>query len=368
MSRRLVFSFAAYLAALTGAGLVFSLAAVRKAEAETEAPTPHTTSVADALSEEVRTVFANTRGAVVKIEASDKNGELCGTGFFIDPSGTLVTSFSVGGESTDIIVSSGEAKYPARRLLADCRSGIAILRIEKTAQALPYLPMGKSSDLSIAAPVMSIAYPMDMPLTPNFGMVAGFNLKYLNRFFATTHIRANVPVQRGEGGAPLLNMRGEVVGVVISGLDGGASCFALPIEAVAKLHRDYVRFGAIRPGWLGVMVERAEAGEAQQGSTARVTGVMEEAPALEAGILPGDLILKIGEVAVKTPEDVINASFFLTAGDSVPVTVWRGEEAVTLDVEPVEREKPGPSRKRLKPAGPIGIPFGTEDITLRTEH
>ena len=251
-----------------------------------------TAGVADSLSEEVRTVFSRCRDAVVKIEAVDRDGMLRGTGFFIDPNGTLLTSFSVGGESRDIFIVQGERKLPAHRLTGDPRSGVAVLQLDKIETPTPFLSFGKSADLAVATAVLSIAYPMDLPVTPNFGMVAGFNSKYQDRYFALMHIRANVPVHRGEGGAPLLNMRGEAVGVVISGLEGGVSCFALPIEAAAKVHRDYVRFGGTHPGRLGVVLR--EAVKAVQGSTVVVLRLEENSPASLAGIQKGDVLMAIG--------------------------------------------------------------------------
>ena len=96
---------------------------------------------------------------------------------------------------------------------------------------------------------------MNLPLTPSFGVLGGFDREYLGQYFATTHLRANVPVQRGEGGAPLLNMKGEVVGMLISSLDQGSASFVLPVEAIEKVRREFVRFGELRPGWIGLSVE-----------------------------------------------------------------------------------------------------------------
>ena len=321
-----------------------------------------TAGVADSLSEDVRTVFSRCRDAVVKIEAVDRDGMLRGTGFFIDPNGTLLTSFSVGGESRDIFIVQGERKLPAHRLTGDPRSGVAVLQLDKIETPTPFLSFGKSADLAVATAVLSIAYPMDLPVTPNFGMVAGFNSKYQDRYFALMHIRANVPVHRGEGGAPLLNMRGEAVGVVISGLEGGVSCFALPIEAAAKVHRDYVRFGGTHPGRLGVVLR--EAVKAVQGSTVVVLRLEENSPASLAGIQKGDVVLKIGLNTIHAPEDVQNASFYLTAGEFVPVTVFRPGEgegrAITIPVEPAERSDYRPQGLHAS-----AMRRALEDMTLR---
>src|SRR5262245_60335459 len=84
----------------------------------------------DAVSSSLCKVFSNSRGAVVKIRGKDSHGELAGTGFFIDPNGTLYTAYSVGGSAAELTVEFGAKKYPARRLVADPRSGVAILKVE----------------------------------------------------------------------------------------------------------------------------------------------------------------------------------------------------------------------------------------------
>jgi len=320
-------------------------------------------SVADSLSKEVKEVFERCKGAVVKIEASDKNGHLCGTGFFIDPSGTLLTSYSVGGESRDFVVScQGNVKTTARLLIADPRAGIAILKADNLPTCTPFLPMVKpASGLAVATPVVTIAYPMDMPLTPSFGLISGFDLKYLGRFFATTHIRASVPVQRGQGGAPLLNMKGEVVGVIISSIDNGSSCFAIPVEAVEKIHRDYERYGEVRPGWLGVLVCATSA--AGKGSTAEIERLEFNAPAIKAGLRPRDILLKIGQISITSPQDVLNASFFLTAGEKTSIVVWREEKELTFSAEPAERPLSGAPIPGLQAIPTVSAT--SEDITLR---
>src|SRR5437667_9926690 len=83
-------------------------------------------------------------------------------------------------------------------------------------------------------------------------MIAGFDRKYLGRFFSTSHLRVNLPTQRGEAGGPLLNMKGEVVGIVGSSLENNSACYAVPIEAGEKIRFDIVRFGDARQGWFGI--------------------------------------------------------------------------------------------------------------------
>jgi serine protease Do len=284
----------------------------------------------DSISQEVQKVFARSQNAVVKIEAVDEHGHLCGSGFFIDPNGTIYTTYTVGGESHDIVVSQGETKYVATRLLGDPRSGIAILKVEA---GTPFLPFAKAGDLTVATPVLSIGYPKDQPATPSLGVVAGLDARDHIGYFLTTHIRASLPVQRGQGGAPLLNLKGEVVGIIISGCDDGTACYALPIDAAEKVRTDYVRFGEVHHGWIGINV--VQSGTITGGSTVVVNSLLENTPAALSGLKNGDVLIQVGDKKIVAPEDVLNASFFLTAGDDVPLTVLRGGEKITVKVQPI---------------------------------
>jgi S1-C subfamily serine protease len=282
----------------------------------------------DSISREVRELFDRCARSVVKIHGRDEHSDLSGTGFFVDPTGTIYTSYSVGGEATNFSVEFGGKKFPARQMIADLRSGIAMLKIDS---ASPALPIGRSEQLPVAAPVVMIGYPLDLPETPSFGMIAGFDRKYLDRYLTTTHLRANLATQRGEAGAPLLNMKGEVVGIVVSSLENSSSCYALPIEAAEKIRSDFVRFGEVRHGWIGAHL--AEALEEKGGSRAEMTEVLENTPAANSGIQPGDILLQVGRKEIHQPDDIIDASFFLSAGDTVPITVLRGDQKLTLKVQ-----------------------------------
>src|SRR5437763_4111068 len=284
---------------------------------------------ATTISHQVRDVFERAARAVVKIHGVDEHSEICGTGFFVDPTGTLYTAYTVGGEAGHFTVEFDGKKYPARQLLADIRSGTAMLKVDETT---PALAIGKSDELQVATPVVSIGYPLDLPKTPNFGMIAGFDRKCLGRYFSTIHLRANVPIQRGEAGAPLLNRKGEVVGIVVSGLESNSACYAVPIEAAEKIRSDFVRFGEARHGWIGVN-NVSPASHEVDGSRAMVTQVADDTPAALSGIKEGDVLLRVGKKKITDPEDIFDASFYITAGDIVPITVMRGDQKLTFDVQ-----------------------------------
>lgn len=288
--------------------------------------------VLSSITQEVQTVFTNAKTSVVKIRSNDKHGRCVGSGFFIDPNGTLYTTYAVGGESNDIVVESGDKKFPATRLVADLRSGIAILKV---AASTPFIPIGSSHALEVASPVITVGYPMDLPLTPTVGFIGGFDLKYLNRFFTTTHIRANLPVQRGLSGAPLLNTAGEAVGILISGIDGGSACYALPIEAAEKIRHDFIRFGEVRHGWIGITVTR----NPENSAGPWIDTFSDTSPATQSGLKKGDTLVRIGDIPIKNPEDVLNGSFFLTSGEEIDVEVLRNGQREVFSITPAVHPK-----------------------------
>jgi serine protease Do len=350
-SRSAEFRFRFQLRPIYSLGLALGLSLVTNSLVSAEEQS------ATALSHQVKDIFKSASKAVVKIHGVDEHSEICGTGFFIDPTGTLYTAYTVGGEAGNFTIEFNGKKYPARPLLSDIRSGTAMLKIDAVT---PALPIGKSEEMGVATPIVAIGYPLDLPETPSFGMIAGFDHKCLGRYFSTTHLRVNLSTQRGEAGAPLLNMKGEVVGIVVSSLENNSACYAVPIEAAEKIRSDFVRFGEARHGWIGINV--SETPKAVEGSRAEMTNIMEGTPAANSGIKPGDILLQVGQKKVTQPEDVLDASFFITAGDVVPITVMRGNQKLTFnvraDLHPASRRGPlvaSPASPTMNQAGPLTL-------------
>lgn len=278
------------------------------------------------IKREVLGVFEKCRDAVVRIETRDDHGRLAGTGFFIAPDGTLLTSYTLGAGDDPWIHFRG-SKMRANVLLADPRSGIAILQADAET---PFLVTGSSSGLDAASPVILVGYPLDFDVSPAFGVVSGFSMGTGDRLFATRHIRASIAVQGGQGGSPLLDLDGRVVGIVIASVPGGGGAFALPVEAVEKIRRDFVRFGEARPGFFGAKVGKRV--PAEDGHEAFVEEIDEAGPAFAAGVRPGDVVLEFAGRPIRSREDVMDASFFTSAGDSVRATMLRGGKIIGVEI------------------------------------
>ncbi len=271
--------------------------------------------------------FAASKDAVVRIYATERYGMRVGTGFFIDPHGTIYTHTNVGGQgSWDLTVEFANQRFPAICLMSDPRSGVALLKIEAST---PFLAIGDSDALEVASPVLVVGYPADLPVSPSSGIVAGIDQKVLGEFLSPAHIRASLLVQPGEQGAPMLNMRGEVVGLVAGRLGPGGACYALPIKAAEKLRRDFVRFGEPRPGWVGVTISPPPELVNDENTETRVGELAPDGPAARAGLHASDVLLRVGDTPIRRPSDIYEASFYLTGGDSLQMVVSRaGEEKI----------------------------------------
>ncbi len=350
--RRFVSSVALLLAAFALQG-----GAAEPQEKPSEKP-----SAIDAVSAEVQAIFARSRDAICRIEADNNGRAVAGTGFFIEPNGILITSYGVGGETEEMVILKGDERIPLKRLIADERSGIAILKAELDSPTA-FLRLGKANRLEIGTIVIAIGYPLEFPISPSIGVVSGFDIGQGGRFFSARHNRAPGPVQRGKGGAPLLNSKGEVAGVIISTLEDGNGLFALPGEAVEKVYLDFLRHGRVRQGWLGVDVRLTDAPE--QGSAARVRSLRLNGPGFAGGLRHGDVLVQVGEWKITKPEDVLNASFYVQPDEPINVIVSRASKRKTLKITPRESPDgkgavPSTAEELFNASENVGLQLGTQ--------
>lgn len=338
MNRLTAFSLCA---ALAGAGQVSPAGANPAGPPKSE-----DSALASAIESAVSEVFQSAAPAVVRVESDDELGKVAGTGFFADATGTIYTLSSVVGDGLSVSVTHGDKRWPAKLLTKDTRSGIALIKVEASG-ATPFLAMGDCQAVKPSSPLVVVGYPFDHDLSPSFGVVGGLDRQSQGKFFTTTHIRANIPVQRGQGGSPVLNLEGKVVGVLVSGFEAGSGCFVLPLRAAEKIRTDFARFGDVRHGWAGVTVQ--EMPLAVQGSRMVIEVVDPSGPGANQ-FRSGDVVLQVGNIVIREPEDALDASFFLTAGDPVEVRIARGDEVLTLPFTPAEH--PLERKNELQALGP----------------
>ena len=303
-------------------------------------------------TDETNALFDKAKAAVVQVHCNDGGIINAGSGFFIDDQGTVLTSATILGDSTNPRVVINGVEMDAKVLGNDPHSGLAMLHVDYNAS--PSLPLAHASGLQTGDGVMVIGFPLNLPVAPSQGPVSGFDASYLARVdgkvgskddgkevaaverFATTHIHANVAISPGEVGSPLLNAGGEVVGIVATSPDDGRSVYALPVEAMLKVMADFGQYGRARHAWVGVNVLPTTDTQ-HDGRTVRVVDVVAGSPASESGIRPGDIVMRIDSREIYRPADVLDASFFSQVGSSMNVVVRRDDKLYNFSFAVAER-------------------------------
>jgi S1-C subfamily serine protease len=300
-------------------------------------------------SDESGALFDRAKLSVVQVHSGAPGFISAGSGFFIDDQGTVLTSSSIIGDNNSARVVIDGVEMDAKIIGNDPRSGLAMLRVSYGAS--PALPLAHASGLQSGDGVMTIGFPLNLPVSSSQGPVSGFDASFLSNVdndptskhsvaalerFSTTHIHANVPISPGQVGGPLLNSKGEVVGLVATSPDDGRSIYALPVEAINKITADFNQYGRAKYGWVGVNV-REVPDAAKDGRTVRVVQAVPGTPASESGILPGDTVMRIDSREIYRPADVLDASFFSTVGANMNVVVRRDDKLFNYSFAVIER-------------------------------
>jgi serine protease Do len=299
--------------------------------------------------DETNALFDKAKAAVVQVRSNAGGMIQAGSGFFIDDQGTVLTSSTVIGDGTHPHVMLNGVEMDAKIIGNDPRSGLAMLKIDYSAN--PLLPLARASGLQTGDGVATIGFPLNLPVATSEGPVSGFDASFLTKLegnasspnsmaalerFATTHIHADIGISPGQIGGPLLNSRGEVVGLIATSPDDGRSIYALPVEAMAKVIADFNQYGHARYGWVGINVAAAPDTD-HDGRTVRVVQIVSGTPANESGIRSGDIIMRIDSREIYRPTDVQDASFFSTVGANMNVVVRRDEKLYNYSFAVIER-------------------------------
>jgi S1-C subfamily serine protease len=323
------------------------------------------TNLLQSVEAEVKNILATAGPSVVKIHAYRhiQIGNLplapthrVGTGFFAGPDGVVLTAGTVLGDADTCWIEWQEEKLPARILGRCPRVNLAVLQAEKRNATFPALPLCRAPDYSVGSLVVALGFPYDLPLGPVVGFIQGVDIRCGNQLFPTSHIRANCKLSPGQGGGPLLNARGEVIGIVVAAHPSD-QCYALPICAAKKVLTDIRQTGQPQHPWVGLEVTERELlpvtpGEPFHRWQIYVREVMSNTPAARAGFQDRDQILRIGTNQVHRLADVLDEIFQRRAGDNLQFTVRRNgaEHTVSLTVAPRPPAVAGSAAPLLVPA------------------
>jgi serine protease Do len=297
-----------------------------------------------------------------------------GSGFIISNDGLVLTNAHVVEGADEVLVTlTDRREFKAKVLGTDKRSDVAVLKVE--ASSLPYLRMGDSSKIRVGEWVIAIGSPFNLENSVSAGIISA---KARDTGDYLPLIQTDVAVNPGNSGGPLINMRGEVVGInsQIATLSGGYNgiSFAVPIDEAMRVADQLRKTGKVARGRLGVQIGEVSKDVAESLGLGKARGVEVSlvepgGPAEKAGIKVGDIILKFNGTAIERSADLPRLVGATAIGSRAVVTVWRrgAQQDIAATIATLDEEKPAPSKaapKKPKPdVTPNAIGLHVSDLT-----
>src|SRR3954452_8600697 len=282
------------------------------------------------------TIYATDSPAVVSLRTSEGSG----TGFLINPNGTLVTNAHVVGQAHDITVRFGQRgrNLSGQVLGADPSSDLAVVKISQgdVPSGVKPLKLADSRDVQVGDAVIAIGNPFGLDRTETQGIVSAVHrsIQAPNNFQIDDAIQTDAAINPGNSGGPLLDDTGRVIGVnsqiETSGSQGNVGVgFAVPANSVRQVVPRLKRGQKIARPWLGVETRSSILG----GSGAEVASAIAGGPAEKAGFQQGDVLVRVDGRSIIDSSDVARAVNARQPGDRVAVEVNRAGRRVTIHVE-----------------------------------
>jgi serine protease Do len=278
-----------------------------------------------------------------------------GSGFIVTPDGYVVTNFHVVQDSDEILVRLADQREISARLVgSDPRTDIALLKID--AKDLTALPFGDSDRLQVGEPVMAIGNPFGLDHTVTTGIVSAKE-RFIGAGPYDDFIQIDASINPGNSGGPLVDARGALVGIntAIASQGGGWSGigFAIPVNLAKDVLAQLRATGTVTRGYLGVSVapvspDAARAAGLPSPNGALVAEVVSGSPADEAGVKPGDIIVRFQDATVEDPHALTRRVAGTPPGTTVSLQVTRGgqQRSVKAKLDRLPDEPPRSPQRR----------------------
>jgi serine protease Do len=277
-----------------------------------------------------------------------------GSGFILSSDGLIMTNAHVIEGADEVIVTlTDKREFKAKLIGADKRSDVALVKIE--ASGLPAVKVGDVSRLRVGEWVMAIGSPFGLENTVTAGIVSA---KQRDTGDYLPFIQTDVAINPGNSGGPLINMRGEVVGInsQIYSRSGGSMgiSFAIPMDEAVRVSEQLRVSGRVTRGRIGVQIDQvtkevAESIGLGKAQGALVRAVEPGAPADKAGVEAGDIIVKFEGKVVDKSSDLPRMVGATKPGTRSALTVFRRGSYKDLTVTVAEIEADKPARKANEP-------------------
>ena len=282
-----------------------------------------------------------------------------GSGFILTADGFIMTNAHVVEGADDVIVTlTDKREFKAKVIGADKRTDVAVLKIEAT--GLPAVKIGDANRIRAGEWVMAIGSPFGLENTVTAGIVSA---KQRDTGDYLPFIQTDVAINPGNSGGPLLNMRGEVIGInsQIYSRSGGfmGISFSIPIDEATRVSEQLRASGRVQRGRIGVQIDNvskdvAEAVGLGKPTGAFVRGVESGAPADKAGVEAGDIITKFDGKTIEKSTDLPRLVGNTKPGSKSTLTVYRrgASKDLVVTIAEIEPEKPAVKKAADKPVSP----------------
>ena len=267
-----------------------------------------------------------------------------GSGFIIDKDGYIVTNNHVIDNADKIVVIlNDEKEFEAQIVGRDKNTDLALIKIESN-RNLPVLQFGDSDALKVGQWVVAIGNPFGLEQTVTAGIVSAKG-RVIGSGPYDDFIQTDASINPGNSGGPLLNMKGEVVGINTAIVAGGQGIgFAIPVNLAKNIIVQLKSTGEVTRGWLGVGIqdiseEVAEYYGIKEKKGVLVTEVFPGDPADLAGIKPKDIILSVNGKAVDNARQLTGMIADIRVGDKIQIKINRSGKTQNIDVKIAKREE-----------------------------
>lgn len=264
-----------------------------------------------------------------------------GSGFVISPDGYILTNHHVVAEADEIMVQfTDKREYMARLVGSDAQTDIALIKIEDSKREFPSAVLGDSDELKVGDWVLAVGNPFGLGGTVTAGIVSAKG-RFIKQSQYDNFIQTDASINPGNSGGPLVNIKGEVVGInsaIFSPSGGNVGIgFAIPINLAKKIIPQLKAQGKVTRAWLGVMVqpltpELAESFGLQSIRGALIAQVYPNTPAEKAGIKEDDIIIEVDSKPIEDHSDLMRTISLSPVGSTVSLTIIRKGNPIKINV------------------------------------
>ena len=275
-----------------------------------------------------------------------------GSGVIVSPEGYILTNNHVVEGAQEIEVTLSDSRHAMAQVIGtDPDTDLAILRINL--ERLPVIALGNSDAAQVGDRVLAIGNPFGVGQTVTSGIVSALGRNQLGINTFENFIQTDAAINPGNSGGALVDVNGSLLGIntAIYSRSGGnmGIGFAIPVSTARQVLEGIVRDGQVTRGWIGIepselTPELAETFELKHNEGVVITGVLQNGPAANAGLRPGDLLLSVATQPVKNVSELLTRIAALTPGEPVKLNVIRRNQSLTLNVTPAQRPKTKVSR------------------------